>query len=191
MKAVGRFSSWVDRLRRLEPSGVAARLRGGIAGWRLSARGLRVGRNVEFVCPSKIELGEGVWFAGNAYVNAGGPNGSVSIGERSHFDQFCVLYGQGGLRIGSGCAFASGVTVYTQTNQAEAQLGKPVIEQPVLYAPVTIGDDVWVGARAVILPGVAVGPHAVIGAGAVVRDDVPEWGIVAGVPARLVRMRRH
>jgi acetyltransferase-like isoleucine patch superfamily enzyme len=61
----------------------------------------------------------------------------------------------------------------------------------VVYAPVRIGDDVWIGARAVILPGVTVGDHAVIGAGAVVREDVPAWAIVAGVPAKVIRDRRQ
>lgn len=54
--------------------------------------------------------------------------------------------------------------------------------------PVTIGDDVWVGMRAVILAGVTVGRGAVIGAGAVVSNDVPPYAVVTGNPARLVRM---
>lgn len=55
--------------------------------------------------------------------------------------------------------------------------------------PVTIGDDVWIGTRSIILPGVTVGSHSIIGAGSVVTKDIPEWAIVAGNPARLIRMR--
>lgn len=55
--------------------------------------------------------------------------------------------------------------------------------------PVVIGNDVWIGARVIILPGVHVGDGAVIGAGSVVTKDVPAYGIVAGNPARLLRMR--
>lgn len=57
------------------------------------------------------------------------------------------------------------------------------------YLPVTIGNDVWVGARAVILDGVSVGNGAVIAAGAVVTKDVPPYAIVGGVPAKLIRYR--
>ena len=51
--------------------------------------------------------------------------------------------------------------------------------------PIHIGNDVWIGTRAIILPGVTVGDHSVVGAGAVVTKDVPPYAIVAGVPARV------
>lgn len=55
--------------------------------------------------------------------------------------------------------------------------------------PIMIGSDVWIGTRAIILPEVSIGDGAIIGAGAVVADDVPPFGIVAGVPAKLLRYR--
>ena len=55
---------------------------------------------------------------------------------------------------------------------------------------VCIGDDVWIGTRSIILPGVAIGSHSIIGAGSVVTKDVPEWAIVAGNPAKLIRFRK-
>lgn len=59
----------------------------------------------------------------------------------------------------------------------------------VKYKPVKIGNDVWIGVRAVILGGVQIGDGAVIGAGAVVTKDVPDFAIVAGVPAKIIRYR--
>lgn len=56
--------------------------------------------------------------------------------------------------------------------------------------PVTIGDDVWIGSRVTILGGVNIGSHSIIGAGSVVTHDVPDFAIVAGNPAKLIRMRR-
>ena len=56
--------------------------------------------------------------------------------------------------------------------------------------PVRIGNDVWIGARAIIMPGVTVGDGAIIGAGAVVTKDVPSCAIVGGVPARVIKMRK-
>jgi maltose O-acetyltransferase len=56
--------------------------------------------------------------------------------------------------------------------------------------PVSIGDDVWIGSHVIILPGVAVGSGAIIGAGSVVTKDVPDWAVVAGNPARVIRSRK-
>ena len=55
---------------------------------------------------------------------------------------------------------------------------------------IEIGDFAWIGARAIILKGVKIGKHAIIGAGAVVTKDVPDYAIVAGVPAKVIRMRK-
>jgi maltose O-acetyltransferase len=57
--------------------------------------------------------------------------------------------------------------------------------------PIVIGDDVWIGTRSIILPGVKVGSHSIIGAGSIVTKDVPEWAIVAGNPAKLIRYRKE
>ncbi len=56
--------------------------------------------------------------------------------------------------------------------------------------PVHIGDDVWIGGRVIILPGVHIGSHSIIGAGAVVTKDVPEWAIAAGNPAVVKKYRK-
>ena len=166
-------------------------MRGRLLAPRGAGPRFRLGRNVELVGPAaRFRFGADVSLQGNAYLNANGPSGSIAIGDRTHVDQFCVLYGQGGLRIGARCAIASGVIIYTQSNQYESAPEADVIDQPVVHAPVHIGDDVWIGAGAVILPGTRVGDHAVIGAGAVVRSNVPEWSVVAGVPARVLRDRR-
>lgn len=147
-----------------------------------------VGREVTFVGRSRIELGEEVVLYGWNFLHAG-DNGFIRISAHTHVDVYSVLYGHGGLTIGCYCAIASGVIIYTQTNQYDAILGKRIVEQPVRYASVTIGDDVWIGARATILPGVRVGEGAVIGAGALVRTSVAPYTIVVGVPAREVGRR--
>jgi acetyltransferase-like isoleucine patch superfamily enzyme len=174
-----------------EASGVESSLRGLWLGARCSAAKLRVGRGVEVVGLQNVRFGRGVTLWGNTYLNAIGERGRIQIGTNTHIDHYCVLYGQGGLTIGESCAIASGVIIYSQTNQYAEDPLKNIVDQPVLYAPVTVGDDVWIGARAVILPGVHVGDHAVIGAGAVVRGDVPAWAVVAGVPATVRGDRRH
>ena len=100
-----------------------------------------------------------------------------------------MLYGQGGLKIGEGCAIASGVSIYSQTNQYDAQPGVAIIQQGTRYAKVEIGDDVWIGAGAVIVPGVCIGNHAVVGAGSVVTRNVETATVVVGSPARPIKKR--
>ncbi len=57
-------------------------------------------------------------------------------------------------------------------------------------SPVVVGDDVWIGTRSIILPGIKIGSHSIIGAGSIVTKNVPEWAIVAGNPAKIIRYRK-
>lgn len=74
-------------------------------------------------------------------------------------------------------------------NHGHAMQGMPMRQQPVEAAPVVIGQDVWIGMGAILLPGVTIGDGAIVGAGAVVTTDVPAGSVVSGVPARLVKHR--
>jgi acetyltransferase-like isoleucine patch superfamily enzyme len=174
-----------------EASGVEAALRGRLPRQMQVGKDFRLGPNVSFIAPRAIRLGNHVTLYGNTLLNAYGSKGSISIGDETHLDHFCVLYGQGGLRIGNRCAIASGATIYSQSNRYDADPEADIIDQPVRYARVSIGSDVWIGARAVILPGTSVGDHAVIAAGAVVRSDVAPWQVVGGVPAVVIGDRRE
>jgi maltose O-acetyltransferase len=96
-----------------------------------------------------------------------------------------------GTNIGSNVMMGPEVLILTQ-NHRIAQFDRPMLQQgfgPV--TPVHIEDDVWIGARAIILPGVRIGSGSVIGAGAVVSRDVPRGAVAVGNPARTVRYRHH
>ena len=81
-------------------------------------------------------------------------------------------------------------TIYTQ-NHAFADPDKPMqLQGRQEERQVTIGDDVWIGGNVTILPGVTIGSHSIIGAGAVVTKDVPEYAIVAGNPAVVKKFRK-
>lgn len=84
-------------------------------------------------------------------------------------------------------AVASGVTLVAASapNNSELAQHPYVRDHLIRSAPITIGDDAWIGANAILLPGVTVGTGAIIGAGAVVARDVPARAIAAGVPARV------
>ena len=92
----------------------------------------------------------------------------------------------GPVKIGSHVNLAQGITV-TALNHNFDDSEKRIDEQGVSTKPVTIEDDVWVGANAVILPGVTIGNHCVVAAGAVVTKDVPPHSLVAGVPAKVIK----
>jgi acetyltransferase-like isoleucine patch superfamily enzyme len=81
---------------------------------------------------------------------------------------------------------AQGITV-TALNHNFKDATRRIDEQGVSTMPVVIADDVWIGANAVILPGVKIGRHVVVAAGAVVTKDVPDNSMVAGVPAKAIK----
>ncbi len=110
--------------------------------------------------------------------------GDIIIGDHTRIGIHNTIIGP--VTIGSHVNLAQGITV-TALNHNYSDTTKRIDEQGVSTKPVIIGDDVWIGANAVILPGVTIGSHVVVAAGAVVTKDVPENTIVAGVPAKVIR----
>ena len=110
--------------------------------------------------------------------------GAVSIGDRSRVGLGCVVIGPA--TIGNDVMFAQNIVV-SGLNHGYQDITIPPSIQPVETNPITIGDDVWIGANAVITAGVKIGKHAVIAAGSIVTKDVPEFTIVAGNPARIIK----
>ena len=70
-------------------------------------------------------------------------------------------------------------------------LGEPIISTDLTVRPVAVGFGADIGMNASILPGIHIGAHAIVGAGAVVTQDIPDYAVVAGVPARVIRDRRQ
>ena len=110
--------------------------------------------------------------------------GDVVIGDHTRIGLHCTVIGP--VTIGSHVNLAQGITV-TALNHNFEDAGLRIDEQGVSTKAVTIGDDVWIGTNAVILPGVTIGRHVVVAAGAVVTKDVPDHSLVAGVPAKVVK----
>jgi acetyltransferase-like isoleucine patch superfamily enzyme len=98
------------------------------------------------------------------------------------------LFGAGGITIGDKVAIGPNCVI-TSHGHSFDDGGRPMLEQPTIFKPVTIEDDVYIGSAAVVLPGVRIGRGAVVGAGAVVSRDVDEGSVVTGVPARVVKTR--
>jgi len=110
--------------------------------------------------------------------------GDVIIGDYTRVGLHNTIIGP--VTIGNHVNLAQGITV-TALNHNFENPDSRIDEQGVSTKPVTIGNDIWIGANAVILPGVTVGDHSVVAAGAVVTKDVPPHSLVAGVPAKIIK----
>ena len=110
--------------------------------------------------------------------------GDVIIGNHTRIGLHNTIIGP--VKIGNNVNLAQGITV-TALNHNLSDSNKRIDEQGVSTNPVTIEDDVWIGANAVVLPGVKIGNHCVVAAGAVVTKDVPPHSLVAGVPAKVIK----
>ena len=110
--------------------------------------------------------------------------GDVIIGNHTRIGLHNTIIGP--VDIGNHVNLAQGITV-TALNHNFSDSNKRIDEQGVSTNPVTIEDDVWIGANAVVLPGVKIGNHCVVAAGAVVTKDVPPHSLVAGVPAKVIK----
>lgn len=116
-----------------------------------------------------------------------GRGAGITLGDRSGIGIDCRI--QGPLHIGDDVMMGPDVMIYTrnhETGRADVPMREQGETEP---RAVTIEDDVWIGARCIILPGVTVGRGAIVAAGSVVSKDVPSHAIVGGVPAKVLRYR--
>lgn len=110
--------------------------------------------------------------------------GDVIIGDNTRIGLHCTVIGP--VEIGSNVNLAQGIVV-TALNHNFTDCTRRIDEQGISTAKVTIGNDVWIGANATVLPGVTIGNHSVVAAGAVVTKDVPPYSLVGGVPAKILK----
>ena len=114
----------------------------------------------------------------------------IAIGDRVRIGSRCHLWaGPSTGRIVIGNDLLLGPEVMITAASYRFRDGSPVTEQIMDEADIVIGDDVWLGTRAIVLPGVTIGDGAVIAAGCVVREDVPAGAVVAGMPGKVVGHR--
>jgi maltose O-acetyltransferase len=134
---------------------------------------------VQLGAGSTIYLGCFIWFNGPGQMRRNG----LRIGTHCHINRNCCLDARESLSIGDNVSMSPDVTVLT-TQHLYNDPGFGLISQPVV-----IEDHVWIGTRAMIMPGVTIHRGAVIAAGAVVTKDVMPLDIVGGVPARSIGQR--
>jgi len=135
--------------------------------------------------PRFEDVGDEIILDADIYINK--PN-NISIGDGTFIGQGVTLNAIERISFGENCGIAAGSYFMTWNHVIDDRTvelratGKEA-------TPITVGDGAWVGYDAVVLPGVDIGTGAVVAAGAVVTDDVPDWTVVAGVPASPIAVR--
>jgi len=124
--------------------------------------------------------GDSVWMQPPFFCDYGF---NITLGERVFFNFNCIVLDVCPVRIGSFTLFGPSVQILTPMHPMNAEQRR----REEYGKPVTIGEDVWVGGGAIILPGVTIGSRAVIGAGSIVTRDVPDGVFAAGNPCRVIR----
>jgi len=187
--------------------------------WRLRLKSSKgwffVGRRVRIQCPSLISIGSGVTIDENVNINALSFRGvelgdnvtirsgsiiecsgvlshigeGIRIGKNTGISQFAFIGARGFINIGENVMMGPRVTIYSE-NHVFSDPEILIAKQGVTRRGITIGNDVWIGSGVTILDGVSIGDGAVIAASSVVKDNVPAYAIVAGVPARVKKYRK-
>ncbi len=138
--------------------------------------------------PENIEIDDEV-YVGHYAILKGYYKGRMVIGARSWIGQQCFLHSAGGIVIGARVGIGPGARLLTSTHALPADRAAPIMDGPLRFGAIVLGDGCDIGVGAIVLPGVTVGRGAQLGAGAVVTADVPDGAIAAGVPARVIGAR--
>ena len=150
----------------------------------------RIGSDVTFYpncfiqgSADRFVVADHVDFFPGTYISLGGPGSFVEIGHHTHFAPNCVLYGWGGLRIGPYCNIAAHV-VFATIGHDPVRREKPMALAAPVSGPITLEEDVWIGANATITADVTIARGCIIGANAVLTKSTEPYGVYLGVPAR-------
>jgi acetyltransferase-like isoleucine patch superfamily enzyme len=146
-------------------------------------RGTFIGK-CEIICQGPIKIGANCIINNNVTINS--KTGYINIGDETSINSFSVIFGNGGVDIGSRCAIAPGVKLINNheipTDKNEPY-GKPVEKFK------KVGNNVWLCANVVVVEGVEIGSYSIIGANSFVNKSIPESVIAAGNPAEVIKER--
>ena len=159
------------------------------AGWRMQLDGmlfLGSGVKIQIGRSARVRFGRWTWIGHDTKIRC--HEGEVRIGDKTVLGQECTISAYQHVSIGEQCIFADRVMLIDFDHNV-ADVERPVRVQGIHKRDVRVGNNVWIGFGAQLLCGVTVGDNAIVGAGAVVTRDVPANAVVAGVPARVIRMR--
>lgn len=175
-------------------------------------RGVTFGTNVVLRHPHKIHIGDNVIIDDNVVLDAKGSdnkglfigdgafvgrntilsckNGDIYLDERANLGFNCEIFSANSVRVGKNVLMAAYCYLVGGTHTF-ARTDIPMLFQEREARGIEVGDNAWLGAHVVVFDGTNIGKECVIGAGAVVNSDVPDWQIAVGIPAKVVKDRRE
>ncbi len=172
------------------------------AGVRVAyASHVRLGRNTYLdrgvslhALPNGITIGEDTFIMHHTVLHVFNyrnlPRAGINIGKNCFIGEFNVMRGQGGIRIGDG-VYTGPMVQFVAANHVFDNPHNPIRQQGITARGITVEDDVWIGAGAIVLDGVTIGQGSVIGAGAVVTHNIPPFSLAVGSPAKPIADRRQ
>lgn len=146
-------------------------------------------KNVLVFHPENITIGENVYIGHNTILKGYYRNEMV-IGHGTWIGQNCFFHSAGGLNIGASVGIGPCVKIITSFHNDDIT-SLALINSPLQFKPVFIGDGADIGVGAILMPGSRIGTGSIVGAGAVVTDEVPDFTVVAGIPAKVIRCRKE
>jgi acetyltransferase-like isoleucine patch superfamily enzyme len=159
------------------------------AGYRWATDGLLfLGRRLELQIArrGRLEFGRFVWIGDGTKIRC--HEGIVEIGAKTVMGQECTISAYQRVRIGEQCVIADRA-MFIDFDHGVVEVERPIRVQGIYKRDVEVGSNVWIGYGACILRGVRVGDNSIVGTNSVVTKDVPANAVVAGIPARVIRMR--
>jgi acetyltransferase-like isoleucine patch superfamily enzyme len=171
-----------------------SRFIGGIRRLWMRLRGAKLSRGVTLFSgvsllryPRNIRIDSGVVIKSGVHICPCNPQAVISVGARTTIGFYTFIYASSKIAIGEDCMIAPFVYIVDSNHGTDA--GVPMNRQSNTAQPINIGNDVWIGAHSIILPGVTIEDGAIVAAGSVVREDVPRNTIVGGMPAKAIGVR--
>ncbi|MGH7659319.1 MAG: acyltransferase [Vulcanimicrobiaceae bacterium] len=151
------------------------------------------GEGVIIRAPERFSAGERCFIDTRAYLSCGGGDwngnrGYIRLGRNAEIGPYCVFWGAGGITIGDNVHIGAsvGITAH-EAHHIDPRITDPMRTLDFTFDPVVIEDHVIICSGTQIIPGVRIGHHSMIGAGAVVISDIPPYSLAVGVPAKVVK----
>lgn len=121
-----------------------------------------------------------------SYTTLETAGGYIEIGKNIIIGEYCTIQGQGGVILEDNVLMASHVHFISNQHQY-TDINTPIKYQPNQSAKITVKQDTWIGINVVILSGVTIGKHCIIGSGSIVKNDIPDFSVAVGNPAKIIK----